>query len=170
MVFKASVQSVNNVGRLCLASGQKCPYHTLVSASEVDANLQMFTGDLQIYCATVPYNTVANWPSWGCSTTRNVWLKLMTLSQLNSAKWICGLSSTRWLGLNVGLYVKPAAMTWLIHDTIRLHQLVLVLIILIDVKLEAPNSTKVISAWQLNFQKHNDQFSHWQWCKCDIWT
>lgn len=42
----------------------------------------------------------------------------------NSAKWIWGLSCTRWLGFNVGLHVNPAAMPWLIHNTKRLHHLV----------------------------------------------
>lgn len=81
---------------------------------------------MQIYRATMPHNTISLMSSCGCSTSRSVCLKLMTLSQLNSAKWICGLSYTRWLGLNVGLYVKPAAMTWLIHNSIRLHHLVLI--------------------------------------------
>lgn len=79
---------------------------------------------LQIYNATLSYNTIRVW-SRGCSISHNVCLKLMTPSHLNSAKWICGLSYTRWLGLNVGLYVQPAAMTWLIHNAIRLHHLVL---------------------------------------------
>lgn len=34
-----------------------------------------------------------------------------------------GLSCTRWFVLNVGLYVNPAAMAWLIHGTVRLHHL-----------------------------------------------
>lgn len=87
---------------------------------------------LQIYNATLSYNTI-HVSSWGCSISHNVCLKLMTPSHLNSAKWICGLSYSRWLGLNVGLYVKPAAMTWLIHNAIRpLH---LVLFSRIDVRL-----------------------------------
>lgn len=76
------------------------------------------------------------------SISRNVCLKLMTLSQPNWAKWICGLSYTRWLGLNVGLYVNPAAMTWLIHNAIRLHHLVP--IARIDVRLHGTQIATVV--------------------------
>lgn len=46
----------------------------------------------------------------------------LTSSYLNSVHFL-GLSCTRWFVLNVGLYVNPAAMAWLIHGTIRLHHL-----------------------------------------------
>lgn len=71
---------------------------------------------------TPPRNAISHTPV-SEMPFRAAWNSWLGDSQ-NSAKWIWGLSCTRWLGLNVGLHVNPAAMAWLIHNTIRLHHLV----------------------------------------------